>query len=127
LLAAVADDGGIDNLKQLCRYILFHTTFKHSWVNDRQFDIGGEVTFASLGVVGDLTGGAVLEGKAVPPDEALLQPFITYLLSYTRYGYIIRNEDDDMNPDLIAILKNNRDRFEELKFNIRDIRSCINT
>lgn len=122
-----ADAAGTENLKQLCRYLLFHATFKHSWVNDSQFDIGGEVMFASLGVDDDLTSEQVDPNRVVPADEALLQPFITYLLAYTRYGYIVRNEDDDMNPALIKILKNNTDKFRELGMDIRDIRSCINT
>ncbi len=123
----IPDDDDITHLKQLCRYILFHATFKHSWVNDTQYDIGGDVMFASLGVNDDLTSSAVAPERAVTADEALLQPFITYLLTYTKYGYIVRNEDDDMNPALIKILKSNASKFKALGLDIRDIRSCINT
>ncbi len=125
--SGMANEEGLSNLKQLCRYILFHATFKHSWVNDTQYDIGGEVMFASLGVSDDLTSLEVNPEEVVPPDEGLLQPFITYLLTYTKYGYIVRNEDDDMNPALIELLRSKAGEFEALGLNIRDIRSCINT
>lgn len=122
-----ADAEGLDNLRQLCAYLLYHSTFKHSWVNDLQYLMGGEIEFSSLGVVDDLTNMRVDPSKVVPPSEALEYPFITYILNYTEYGYIMRNEDKDMNPDLIKAIVSRSDDFAKLNYNIREIRSCINT
>ena len=121
------DAEGLANLRQLCAYLLYHVTFKHSWVNDLQYQMGGEIEFATLGVSNDLTSMDVHEGTVVPPPEALEHPFITYILSYTEYGYILRNEDDDVNPELIKAIMARREDFESLKYNVRAIRSCINT
>jgi len=122
-----ADAEGLANLRQLCAYLLYHVTFKHSWVNDLQYQMGGAVEFATLGVSDDLTSMDVLEDTVVPPAEALEHPFITYILNYTEYGYILRNEDDDMNPELIKAIIARRSDFESLNYHVRAIRSCINT
>lgn len=122
-----ADAEGLANLKELCVYLLYHATFKHSWVNDLQYKMGGEIEFATLGIVDDITNMGVDENKVVPPSEALEHPFITYILNYTEYGYIMRNEDNDMNPDLIKALINRRDDFAALGYDIRALRSSINT
>lgn len=125
--SAHADAEGLANLQELCVYLLFNTTFKHSWFNDLQYAIGGETEFATLGVTDDISNMQVDEHKVVPPGEALEHPFITYILNYTEYGYILRNEDDDMNPDLIKALLSNKDKFKKLDYDIRSLRSCINT
>ena len=38
-------------LVQLCSYAIYHATFVHTWVNDRQFDDLGDPRFASLGLM----------------------------------------------------------------------------
>lgn len=123
----IPSDGDIENLKQLCRYILYFATFKHSWVNDTQYDIGGDVMFASLGVTDDLTNSEINEETVVPSKEALQQPFITYLLTFTEYGYLMRNEDNDVNPEFRRTLHKYRSEFNSLGYDIRKIRSSINT
>ncbi len=121
-----ADDQGLANLKQMCRYLLFFNTFKHKWVNDSQYDMGGEVMYATLGVKDDLTNLEVDAKTAVRPQDGLVHPFYTYTLSYTKYGYIIRNEDNDMNPELIKRLVACRNDLAALQVDIRDIRCTIN-
>lgn len=116
----------LENIIQLCCYLLYHATFKHAWVNDLQYEMGGEIEFATLGITDDLTNLNVDEKTVVPPDEAMEHPFITYILNYTEYGYIMRNEDDDINPELIKKLVARRDEFQKLDFDIRALRSCIN-
>ena len=66
-----ADQDGLTNLQQLCRYLLFHTTFKHSWVNDLQYRMGGEIEFATLGLSEDITNSRFDPSFVVPPTEAL--------------------------------------------------------
>lgn len=116
----------IANIIQFCCYLLYHATFKHSWVNDLQYEMGGEIEFATLGITDDISNMRVDASKVVPPDEAMEHPFITYILNYTEYGYIMRNEDDDINPELIKHLIKNRAAFQNLNYDIRSIRSCIN-
>jgi lipoxygenase len=125
-----ADAPGVANLLQVCRYLLYITTFQHSWVNDTQYDIGGEVRFATLGVSGDLTDAAVLEGpleEQVRPYDALQHPFYTYMLTKTRYGYLMRNEDDDVPLALRQRLADRQADFKALGLDVRYIRSRINT
>ena len=121
-----ADEAGIANLKQLSRYLLFFCTLKHKWVNDSQYDLGGDVAYATLGVVEDLTNLEVDMSKIVPAREAIVHPFYTYVLSFTKYGYIMKNEDNDMNPELIKRLVKYRGELASLGLDIRDIRCTIN-
>jgi len=125
-----ADAEGLANLEQVCRYLLYVTTFQHSWVNDTQYDIGGEVRFATLGVSGDLTDPEVLAGpleEQVRPYDALQHPFYTYMLTKTRYGYLMRNEDDDIPLDLRRRLASRQKEFMAYGLDVRYIRSRINT
>ncbi|MDY7004645.1 MAG: lipoxygenase family protein [Cyanobacteriota bacterium] len=39
-----------EDLQQLCVYILYHCTFFHSWVNNKQYEDGGDVDYASIGL-----------------------------------------------------------------------------
>lgn len=125
-----ASDEDLSNLQQVCRYLLHITTFQHTWVNDTQYDIGGEVRFATLGVSGDLTDPDVLAGpleKQVRPYDALQHPFYTYMLTKTRYGYLMRNEDDDISLNLRERLAKRQGDFSALGLDVRYIRSRINT
>ncbi|MFT5319720.1 MAG: hypothetical protein ACI8RA_003002, partial [Chlamydiales bacterium] len=114
-----ADAEGLDNFRQLCTYLLYHSTFKHSWVNDLQYMMGGEIEFSTLGISDDITNMRIDPSKVVPPDEAVDYPFITYILNFTEYGYIMRNEDNDMTPDLIRAIVNRSDDFAKLNYYIR--------
>lgn len=40
----------IDDLKQLCIYIIYTSTFYHSWVNMKQYEDGGDVEFGAMGL-----------------------------------------------------------------------------
>jgi linolenate 9R-lipoxygenase len=40
----------VDDLKQLCIYIIYHSTFFHSWVNYKQYEDGGDVDYTALGL-----------------------------------------------------------------------------
>ncbi|MEA5553081.1 lipoxygenase family protein [Anabaena cylindrica UHCC 0172] len=39
-----------EDLQQLCVYILYHCTFFHSWVNNKQYEDGGDVEYAAIGL-----------------------------------------------------------------------------
>lgn len=40
---------GIEDLRQLCIYVIYHNTFFHSWVNGKQYEDGGDVDYAPIG------------------------------------------------------------------------------
>ncbi len=122
----IPDNEDIKNIIQFCCYLLYQATFKHSWLNDLQYEMGGEVEFATLGITDDISNLRIDASTVVPPDQALEHPFITYILNYTEYGYIMRNEDDDMNPTLMKHLVGRNADFKKLGYDIRSIRSCIN-
>ena len=125
-LSKTVDDEGWENLKQLCRYLVFHATFMHSWINDKQYDIGGDMNFASLGIYGDITDMAVDDERVVPPIAATKLHFIVLLLQFTEYGYILKNEANDMSPNLIQLLNKKKEKFDALGYDVSNIRCCLN-
>ena len=40
----------MDDLKQLCLYVIYTSTFYHSWVNMKQYEDGGDVEFGAMGL-----------------------------------------------------------------------------
>ncbi|MDJ0618847.1 MAG: lipoxygenase family protein [Calothrix sp. MO_192.B10] len=39
-----------EDLQQLCVYIIYHCTFFHSWVNNKQYEDGGDIEYAAIGL-----------------------------------------------------------------------------
>lgn len=40
----------VEELKQLCVYVIYHCTFIHSWVNNKQYDDGGDPEYSPFGL-----------------------------------------------------------------------------
>ena len=124
-----ADQQGIDNLKQVCRYVIHHTTFMHWWSNSKQYDEGGELRFNGLGLrYGD---NGVFTGEddnsVLPPlEDATMQLWISYMLSKTNFGFILKNEERDINPRFIELLQQYRGEFSVLGVDISKITSRTN-
>ncbi|MBE9030355.1 hypothetical protein IQ266_11495 [filamentous cyanobacterium LEGE 11480] len=38
------------DLQQLCVYVLYHCTFFHSWVNNKQYEDGGDIEYTVMGI-----------------------------------------------------------------------------
>ncbi|MDJ0732293.1 MAG: hypothetical protein QNJ33_20140 [Crocosphaera sp.] len=38
------------DLQELCVYIIYHCTFFHSWVNNKQYEDGGDIEYAAIGL-----------------------------------------------------------------------------
>lgn len=38
------------DLQQLCVYVLYHCTFFHSWVNNKQYEDGGDIEYTAIGL-----------------------------------------------------------------------------
>ena len=120
---------GIDNIKQVCRYVIQHTTFIHWWSNSKQYDEGGELKFSGLGLRYGTHGIFTDEGdeSVLPPTEdATMQLWISYMLSNTNFGFILKNEENDIHPQFIELLKKYQVEFAELGVDISKIPSRTN-
>lgn len=116
----------IENLKQMCRYIIHVSTFEHSWVNDQQYHfMGGDVEYASLGLRVDLTDPNVDEEAAVTANDAALHYAVTWLLSQVRYGYLTVNEDSRINRKFVEILNDKKEQYARFGLEVSSIRSSI--
>jgi len=121
--------GDIEDMKQVCRDVIYHATFKHTWANARQYDDVGEIVYNSLGIRYGENGPFGPESDssiAPPPDIATEQLRIGRMLSTSVYGYITRNEDNDIHPAFIDLLQRRRGEFEALGFDIDTIQSRTN-
>lgn len=119
----------IENLKQVCRYVIMHATFMHSWANDRQHDDGGEVLYSSLGLrYGDHGVFAPESDLSIAPSprHASEQLWFATFLSRTKFGFIMKNEDRDIPPLFLEILREYKPQFDALDFNIDDLQSRTN-
>ncbi|MDX1647166.1 MAG: lipoxygenase family protein, partial [Longimicrobiales bacterium] len=126
-----ADPGDWKNLKQLCTYVIFQATFGHTWANSKQYDDIGEVLYCSLG----LRFGDGPDGVLAPESDYRIAPDLTRstqmmwwsnVLSRTGYGFLTRNEDDDIPPGLIEKLESRRRDFAALGMDIDQIQSRTN-
>ncbi len=115
-----------ENLKQLCRYVLFHTTFYHSWVHDRQYEDGGEIAYASSSLRNGSLGAEDDPRIAPTPKEASFGVVTIAIGTAVRHGFILENEDRDQPPALIALLQQYKPEFDALGFDLRQVRSRIN-
>lgn len=124
-----ADEEGITNLKQVARYIIMHSTFMHSWANNQQMDDGAEVRYASLGLRWGDNGVFVPETDesiSPPPRIASEQIWISTFLTKTKFGFIMRNEDEDIHPIFLETLRDHKEEFDDIGLNIDDIQSRTN-
>lgn len=128
-LSETASAADMENLKQVCRYVIHHATFKHTWANALQYDDGGEVLYNALGLRYGDHGIFAPESDhsiAPPPDRASEQLWISRMLSYAVHGYIMRNEDRDIHPALLECLERRRADFAAHGFDIDIIQSRTN-
>ncbi|MCZ6802930.1 MAG: lipoxygenase family protein [Proteobacteria bacterium] len=109
-------EAGIEDLKQVCRYILFHTTFKHSWSNINQYDDTGELLYNGSGLRFGTQGLFAPESdRGIAPNSvaATGQLYLSRLLSESRYGTLLGNEDKDVPPGLRTRLLCCRQDFDK--------------
>lgn len=120
------NEADLARLRQLCRYVVYHATLWHSWVNDLQLEDGGDVTYGSLGLRGGSWGDEANDAIGPAPLEATDQLYLTRLLTGVSYGYILKNEDGDVARELLDALTAKRDAFRAVGFDAGRIRSRIN-
>ncbi|WP_197480079.1 lipoxygenase family protein [Anabaena sp. 4-3] len=119
-------DADIANLKEFCRYVIFHITLWHSWVNDQQADEGGEIFYNSLALRGGSFGSE--DDPAIAPNilESTNLIYMVNVLTAIQYGYILKNEDDDIPEELRTTLAAYKEKFAALSYDIGNIRTLIN-
>lgn len=118
-----ANAAGLENLRQPCRYVIFHATFFHTWANDEQHADGGEVAYLSPSLDADVVEDERADGLSA--FEATTQLFFTYYLTRTRYGLVTRNEERAVEPGFVALLKARRADFAALGYDVDNVRSRI--
>ncbi|MBU8897904.1 hypothetical protein DRW03_28545 [Corallococcus sp. H22C18031201] len=121
--------GEMDALRQLCCYVIFFATFRHAWANNLQWEDAGEVLYSCLGLrwgkAGALSSEADLD-VAPPPDDATEMLWISWMLSKTRYGFLLANEEEDVHPRFVELLRAHASDFAAHGLDIRTVSSRIN-
>jgi Lipoxygenase len=78
----------IGDLKKLCVYVIYHSSFLHSWFNYKQYEDGGDIEYASLGLWDE-------KNPIVKPEDVtkrnMSQVLITWTLSNVKYNPIMEN------------------------------------
>ena len=119
------------NLKDACRYIIMQGTYMHTWINEHQYDDLGEVRYSCGGLrFGDRPSGIMApeSHNDIAPDltRSTQMLWFTNFLSRTEYGFIMRNEERDVDPLLICLLEKRREGFKALGVDIDAIESRTN-
>jgi hypothetical protein len=119
----------IENLKQVCRYVIYHATFFHYWTNSKQLDDGGEIAYSGLGLrYGKRSVLAAEDDESIAPspDQASEQLWFAHALSKTNFGFILSNEDRDIPAGLREALRAREISFRALGVEVREIPSRLN-
>jgi hypothetical protein len=119
-------EGDLDRLAQLCRYVIFHATWWHAWVHDRQYDDGGEIRYASLALRGGSLGPEDDDDIAPAPVGATLGLGTISVGCAVQHGYLVADEDGDVPEGLRDRLLARRDELAALGIDIDRIRARIN-
>jgi hypothetical protein len=108
--------------------VLFFATFRHAWANNLQWDDGGEVRYSNLSLrwsAGDPLDAS--DDDVLPPiDDATDMLWISWMLSKTSYGTLLANEDGDVHPRLVRLVRARREEFLALGFDVDRLGARIN-
>ena len=116
----------LDNLRQLTRYVIYFTTFVHSWTHANMLTDLGELRYS----------GHVRNGGLGPEeDDRLIAPIrqatfalgSTHTLGRMDCGSMLDNLEGDVPTLLIARLRERRDEFKSNGFDIQKICARLNT
>lgn len=119
-------DVDVDNLKQVCRYVIFHATFFHSWAHAFMMTDLGELKYSGMVRNGGL-GTEEDESVLAEPLEAMYALGSTATLSSMNCGYMIQNEDGDASTELISAIQKQKDKFASWNFDISKLCARLNT
>ena len=115
----------------MCCYVIITATFLHTWINEHQYEDIGEVLYSCLGLrFGDKEHGIMSPENdwSIAPDltRSTQMMWFSNFLSRTEYGFIVKNEDGDMDPRLIEMFLAKKEEFEQYKVAIDQIESRTN-
>lgn len=119
-------DGEMELLRQLCRYVIYHATYWHGWIHDRQWDDGSEAAYGSLGLVNGSMGPESDESIGPLAKDSIEGLFTIAIGTGVRYAFMLANEERDIPPLMLETLERYRARFEALGIDLAKIRSRIN-
>jgi linolenate 9R-lipoxygenase len=98
---AIAD---VTELQKLCTYLIYHSSFLHSWLNYKQYEDGGDTDYATLGLWDS-------HDEDYNPSDVMQkqvqQVLSVWTLSQVRYNPIMENG----NPVLKELLWRRRDEI----------------
>lgn len=126
-MTSVPQERDWERLIQVCTYAIYHATFWHSWVHNKQTEDAGDWRYGVLGLRG--TGiGSVDDPTLFPKGEDLItQLKLAYLLPAVMYGYITKNEYGDIDPRFVQIVNDLKNDFQKHGINLDEfLRSCVN-
>jgi Lipoxygenase/Macrophage migration inhibitory factor (MIF) len=116
----------LDNLKQVCSYMIYNSTFVHSWIHKYMRDDLGEIRYSGLlrnGGMGDEQDDSFI----APPALAALSLNLNNVLGSMNSGSMIENEDGDGSESFIEMLKAHKDEFKTYGLPIEEFSARLNT
>jgi linolenate 9R-lipoxygenase len=78
----------ISELQKLCTYVIYHSTFLHSWFNYKQYEDGGDVEYATIGLWDSDHPGF---DPAEITQKHIKQVLLAWTLSQIRHNPILEN------------------------------------
>ena len=129
---AIHEIHSTEDIKQCCRYIIFHATFFHWWSNDLQETDLSNIFYTSLGLRGGALG---TEQEGLPPVlEAAGQLLFAKLLTSVKAGTVRDGMQGPVMDRFAELLNEKRTDFNRLRnpferdetFNVDNIRSRTN-
>jgi hypothetical protein len=97
----------VDELKALCRYVIFHASFHHTWINDEGWSDGGWPKWAALGLrnvdrpfkAGERFDAERWAEMMPSPADLALQISVGRVLADCRWGVIDARDEVDAGID----------------------------
>ncbi len=126
----------LENLKQLGRYCIYHTTFTHSWYHLEQNNEFGEIRYAAMLTntaplwdrltreTGDAGGDASILPDAEMQSTGLR---VTHTLNGFDWGFLTRNEDGDLPQALIDAVVKRRAELAAAGLDIDGLRARLSS
>ena len=125
-VSAVATQQDVSNLKQVCRYVIFHSTFLHSWTHFHMVTDLGELRYSGMIRNGGM-GPEDDDQYIAPIREATFALGSTHTLGQMNCGYMMKNEEGDVPADLLARLRALTAEFQLYGFDIERLCARLNT
>jgi hypothetical protein len=126
VLGNAPDAQSIANLKQLCCYVIYYSTFVHSWTHDKMLLDLGELRYSGMVRNGGL--GPEEDDRFIAPiRQATFALGSTHTLSSMNCGTMFRNDDGDVPAQLIARLKQQKAAFQTHGFDVERLCARLNT